>query len=217
MSAAINKGFLSLLLTVTVMLTSWLGCPASTLALPVVFPKSTDYLAPRQQLEQQPIEQQFQNAFAAASTGDFATAERYWTQMIEQTPQNPVAYNNRGNAKARLGEWEGAIADYRTAFELAPGYAIAGANYALALYQVQRPQEAIQLVRTLVRQYPQFADVRAALTALLWVSGQQGEAESHWVAAVGLDSHYRDLEWVAQIRSWPPAMVEALEQFLQRR
>ena len=59
-----------------------------------------------------------------------------------------------------------------------------------------------------------FPDVRAAMTAVLWVEGKQGEAESNWVAAVGLDNRYQNIDWVANVRRWPPKMVKALEQFL---
>jgi hypothetical protein len=59
-----------------------------------------------------------------------------------------------------------------------------------------------------------YSDMRAALTAVLWVSGQQGEAESNWVATVGLDNRYQDLDWIKNIRRWPPSMIEALEKFL---
>ncbi|NET60783.1 MAG: hypothetical protein F6K47_33010, partial [Symploca sp. SIO2E6] len=66
----------------------------------------------------------------------------------------------------------------------------------------------------LIRQYPQFPDVRAALTAALWAEGKRGEAQSNWVAVIGLDQRYQDLDWVSNIRRWPPLMVEALREFL---
>jgi len=56
--------------------------------------------------------------------------------------------------------------------------------------------------------------MRAALSAALWESGQNGEAESNWFAAVGLDKRYKDLTWVATTRRWSPKMVKALEKFL---
>ncbi|MBC6419166.1 MAG: hypothetical protein GDA44_10490 [Prochloron sp. SP5CPC1] len=39
-----------------------------------------------------------------------------------------------------------------------------------------------------------------------FVNEKVSEAESNWVAAVGLDSRYPDLEWVANTRRWPPEM-----------
>jgi len=223
-----------------------------------------------------------QKAFEATNRGDFATAETYWTQILETLPDNAAvlsnrgnsrvsqnkleaaiedynraialmpeapdpylnrgaaweglqewdkaiadynhvlsldpkdaaAYNNRGNAEAGQEHWEAAIADYQKAAELAPDFAMARANYALALYQTGQTEQAIREMRNLVRKYPRFADMRAGLTATLWVTGKQGEAESNWVAALGLDSRYKNLDWVAHTRRWPPAMVKSLEKFL---
>ncbi|MBV8883129.1 MAG: tetratricopeptide repeat protein [Chroococcidiopsidaceae cyanobacterium CP_BM_RX_35] len=229
----------------------------------------------------QQLDKLAQKAFTATNAGDFATAETYWTKIIEQFPANPaalsnrgnarvsqnkltdaiadynkaielapnatdpylnrgtaleglgkwldaiadynrvleldpkdaMAYNNRGNAKAGLGQWENAIADYRQSADMAPKFAFARANYALALYQTGQTDEAIRTMRNLVRKYPNFADMRAALTAAYWAQGKRGEAESNWVAAVGLDQRYKDLDWVANTRRWPPVMVAALEKF----
>jgi tetratricopeptide (TPR) repeat protein len=221
-------------------------------------------------------------AFAATEAGDFVTAEKCWTELIEKFPQNPAvwsnrgnsrvsqnkldeaiadfnqaielapeeadpylnrgtaleakgefkaaiadynrvlavnpedafAYNNRGNAEGGLGNWASALEDFQQATAIAPNFAFAQANTALALYELGKKAEAIQTMRRLVKKYPMFADMRAALTAVLWVDGQQGEAESNWVAAVGVDSRYQDLDWVKQIRRWPPSLISALDKFL---
>lgn len=231
----------------------------------------------------QELERIGQQAFAATQAKDYATAEQYWTEMIEKFPNNPAAwsnrgnarvsqnklqeaiadynqaialapdapdpylnrgaaleglgrwddaiadynrvlaldaqdaaaYNNRGNAKGGKGDWQGAIADYLRATELAPDYAFAFVNYAIALYQVGETDTAIRKLRNLVRKYPQFPDARAALTAALWKQGRRGEAESQWVAVVGLDPRYKDLDWVRHVRRWAPAMTAALDSFLK--
>jgi tetratricopeptide (TPR) repeat protein len=152
---------------------------------------------------------------ALEGLGQWQAAIADYNRVLELSPNDPAAYNNRGNAQAGLGQWERAIADYQQAAELAPDYAFAQANYALALYQVGRSEEALQKMRGLVRKYPKFADMRAALTAALWVKGKYGEAESNWVAVTGLDGRYKDIDWVAHTRRWPPAMVQALQQFLE--
>jgi tetratricopeptide (TPR) repeat protein len=147
--------------------------------------------------------------------GRYAEAITDYNKVLELSPNDPAAYNNRGNARAARGEWSRAIADYQKAAELEPNFAFARANYALALYQTGQQGEAIRTMRNLVRKYPMFPDVRAALTAALWEQGQQGEAESNWVAAVGIDNRYEDLEWVKNVRRWPPVMIAALEKFLK--
>ncbi len=137
-----------------------------------------------------------------------------YNQALAINPEDSVAYNNRGNAKAGQEKWQEALVDYQKAVELAPDFSLARANLALVTYQVGEHQEALRQMRNLVRRYPMFPDMRAAITAVLWVNGNQGEAESNWVAAVGLDNRYQNLDWLTNVRRWPPEMISALERFL---
>ncbi|MEL6159201.1 MAG: tetratricopeptide repeat protein [Cyanobacteria bacterium J06623_5] len=148
------------------------------------------------------------------ATGQWQKAIADYNQVLQLDPDDPAAYNNRGNAEAGLQEWELAIADYQAAITLQPSFSLAYGNYALALYQTGETEQALQLMKSLVRKYPSFADMRAALTAALWEAGKGGEAESNWVAVVGLDTRYKDLNWVENVRRWPPKMVTALNHFL---
>lgn len=151
---------------------------------------------------------------ALEGLGRWEDAIADYSQVLALNPNDAAAYNNRGNAQAGLGHWETALADYQKAADLDPKFAFARVNAALAEYQLGHAEEAIRQFRSLTRRYPNFADARAALTAALWGQGQSGEAESNWVAVVGLDRRYRDLDWVSTVRRWPPAMVAALEKFL---
>jgi len=137
-----------------------------------------------------------------------------YNQVLNITPGDPVALNNRGNAKAGQQHWQDALMDYQEAADIAPNFPLARGNASLVQYQIGDRSEAIRNMRNLVRKYPMYSDMRAALAAALWVEGKQGDAESNWVAAVGLDNRYQDLEWIENIRRWPPAMIEALEKFL---
>ncbi|HIK18221.1 MAG TPA: tetratricopeptide repeat protein [Leptolyngbyaceae cyanobacterium M33_DOE_097] len=152
---------------------------------------------------------------ALEGLGKYEEAIANYNHVLELDPKDPVAYGNRGNAESKLGQWEQAIEDFKTAADLAPQYVFARANYALALYQVGKTDDAIRNMRHLVRKYPTFADMRAALTAALWVEGNQGEAESQWVSTVGLDTRYKNIDWVENVRHWPPKMVAALRKFLE--
>ncbi len=146
--------------------------------------------------------------------GQWEKAIDDYNVMLSLNPDDPAAYNNRGNAEAGQNEWALAIADYQAAITLQPSFSLAYGNYALALYQTGDIQQSMQIMKSLVRKYPSFVDMRAALTAALWDQGQPGEAESNWVAVVGLDGRYKDLNWVEKVRRWPPKMVSALEKFL---
>lgn len=146
--------------------------------------------------------------------GDWTAAIADYNYVLERFPEEAGALNNRGNAEAGLGEWDAAIADYQAAADLDPGFALARVNYGLALYQIGNTQKGLRTLRSVVRKYPNFPDARAALTAGLWAAGQGGEAESQWVAVMGLDNRYNDIDWVRTIRRWPPKVADALEQFL---
>ena len=138
-----------------------------------------------------------------------------YDRVLAITPQDPVALNNRGNAKAGQQKWQDALDDYQQAAVIAPNFPMARGNASLVQYQIGDREEAIRNMRNLVRKYPMYSDMRAALAAALWVEGKQGEAESNWVAAVGLDNRYQDLDWIENIRRWPPSMIRALERFLK--
>jgi protein O-GlcNAc transferase len=52
-----------------------------------------------------------------------------YTRAITLRPDRPNAYQNRGNAYRQQERWAEAEADYAKAFELAPGYTGARANW----------------------------------------------------------------------------------------
>nr|WP_231933149.1 tetratricopeptide repeat protein [Geminocystis sp. NIES-3708] len=146
--------------------------------------------------------------------GEYEQAIADYEKVLTLDPEDAMAYNNIGNAKAGLNDWKTAVEYYHKATELAPNFAFAGANESLALYELGKKDEALRKMRNLVRKYPMFPDMRAALTAVLWENGKQGEAESNWVATIGIDSRYKDVEWLKEVRRWPPTMIIALENFL---
>ncbi len=151
---------------------------------------------------------------ALESLGKWDEAIADYNRVLEIDPKDAAAYNNRGNAKAGLGKWDEAIADYQIAMNVNSRFSTAFGNNAIALYQVGKTDDAIKAMKNILRKYPNFTDVRAALTASLWANKQQGEAESNWVSVENLDPRYRDINWVKNIRRWPPSLVTALEKFL---
>ena len=155
---------------------------------------------------------------ALESLGKWEEAIADYDRVLEIDPKDAAAYNNRGNAKAGLGKWQEAIADYQTAMQVNSRFSTAFGNNAIALYEVGAQtgdtDAAIKAMKNILRKYPNFTDVRAALTAALWTDKKLGEAESNWVSVENLDPRYRDINWVKNIRRWPPSLVVALEKFL---
>jgi len=142
-----------------------------------------------------------------------AAADYQW--ILQRDPNNAPAHYNLGNVEGSLADWQAARQSFLLAAEVKPGMAMARSSAALAAFQLGELAEAELELRNLIRRYPLFADARAALTALLWEKGKAGEAESNWAAASGLDSRYRDFNWLLEVRRWPPLPVLALQRFLQ--
>ncbi|WP_271254381.1 tetratricopeptide repeat protein [Pseudanabaena sp. Chao 1811] len=155
---------------------------------------------------------------ALEGLGKWEEAIADYDRVLAIDPQDAAAYNNRGNAKAGLGKWQEAIADYQKAMQVNSRFSTAFGNNAIALYEVGvqtgDTNTAIKAMKNILRKYPNYTDVRAALTAALWADKKQGEAESNWVSVENLDPRYRDINWVKNIRRWPPSLVDALEKFL---
>jgi tetratricopeptide (TPR) repeat protein len=141
-----------------------------------------------------------------------AAADYNW--ILSRNPDDASALYNLGNVEGSLDDWPAARRCFEAAAAARPGFAMARSSAALAAFQLGEKVVAEKQLRDLIRRYPLFADARAGLTALLWQRGARGEAESHWAAASGLDSRYRQEEWLLRIRRWPPGPVQALGQFL---
>ncbi len=146
--------------------------------------------------------------------GKYESAIADYEKVLELDAGDAMAYNNIGNAYAGMKQWDKAVEYYHQASQIASNFAFARANESLALYELGETDKAIKQMRNIVRKYPMFPDMRAALTAVLWEKGNQGEAESNWVATVGIDSRYKDIDWLTNVRHWPPSMIMALKNFL---
>lgn len=85
----------------------------------------------------------------------------------------------------------------------------------IALFQLGQEREAVRNFRTLLRRYPEFPDVRAALVAGLWKLGMEEEAETEWTRVD--DARYKNRNWLETERRWPPALVDSLDDFLELR
>ena len=141
-------------------------------------------------------------------------AENDYLWILERNPDESSALYNLGNVKASQGDWTAAKTLFEKASLVRPEFAMAQSNKALVEYQLGELDQAQSDLRLIIRKYPMFADARAALSALLSHNGLKGEAESHWAAAIGLDTRYRDRDWLSNIRRWPTTPINDLMDFL---
>ena len=145
---------------------------------------------------------------------DWSAAALDYLWILDRDPEDASALYNLGNVRGSEQDWPAARDLFGEAFRVRPGFAMARSSEALAAWQEGDLAWAEAELRKLIRRYPLFADARAALSGLLWRQGASGEAESHWAAAAGLDQRYRQIDWLLDIRRWPPQPAADLMAFL---
>ena len=84
-------------------------------------------------------------------------------------------------------------------------------------YQLHRPEETFAFFQKIALQYPTYADANAVLATLYWEKGDFQAGNDCWESALEQDSRYIDIDWVLNIRRWPPLLVQALEKGLLLR
>ena len=141
-------------------------------------------------------------------------AYKDYNYVLKKNPNNVSALYNLGNVMGSMGNWIEAKKFFSKAASSSNGIPIARSSEALSIYQLGDFELAEKKLRIIIAKYPLFADARAALSAVLWRKGFNGEAESNWAAAAGLDIRYREENWLLNVRRWPPNPTDDLIAFL---
>lgn len=88
----------------------------------------------------------------------FDEAIKIYTRILSSKKEYCVAYNNRGTAWEKLGNYKKAIKDYTNAIEISPHYALAMFNRATAHYDLKNYEEALRDYSDSIKFNPRFAD-----------------------------------------------------------
>ena len=179
---------------------------------------------------------------AAAADALYAAAVRDYTACLESREKNeeerdgrklsessssaPIVVFERAQALRALRRWREARADYENASALFLAAKdkkradIAAAQAAFAAFEEGDSAYAIKSLETLARRLYS-SDVRAALAAAYYRSGDAARAEDAWLGLCELRDaqcgKYNDTEWLLEYRRWTPALARAMQDFLAMR
>ena len=159
---------------------------------------------------------------------DYDRAVRLWGGKGDGV--NPYALTYRARVRFEVGDMDGALADYREASSIFSRVdkndgqsAAARAGEAVTLYALDRRDEAVRIAKQVVTRTPGFTDLHVLLAADAWDRGDRSRALSEWEFACSNISSgcraYRDVEpggWLAEVRRWPPNLVQLQRNFLAR-
>ena len=132
--------------------------------------------------------------------------------------EDPTILSNIANAEAGLLRWEDSYRDFSRSFEMNSNFMAPKIGKALVAYELDRKEEGLAIMKEIVSKYPNtFADGMAAVAVMNYGINQRMSGEelqqnlALYKSAVIQDSRYSDMEWIRDIRRWPPSMVSALE------
>jgi tetratricopeptide (TPR) repeat protein len=111
-------------------------------------------------------------------------------EAIRLQPDYAMAHHNLGQALARQGKLEEAIAAYREAIRLEPDYADSHFNLGIALRIQGKPEEAIAEYREAIRLEPDYVKPHLNLGYALGKQGKSEEAIAEYREAIRLQPDY---------------------------
>ncbi len=132
--------------------------------------------------------------FLALSLERFAEAAEAYDFVVARAPEDFESWNNLGNARSTLGDFDGSIVALERAVALDAGAAPTRINLATALRTAGRPAEADAALRSAARDFPEDAHVQHALYVLLKAEGRSTEALAALEAAVLRDAGRADMQ-----------------------
>lgn len=142
--------------------------------------------------ELKPPDEQAWSAFglAHASLRQWDRAVDCYRKATETDPQNQLMFELLGEALQQEGDMPGAIAAWRQALQLQPGYLDPSINLAITLAQEQKTDEAIGILTTALQAHPKethSADGYANLGTIYMHRGELDAAEAAYEHALDLN------------------------------
>ncbi|GJP41675.1 hypothetical protein CLOM_g1316 [Closterium sp. NIES-68] len=151
---------------------------------------------------------------ALGALGRYREALKDCQAAVNVDPQEPAAWFNLGMVESRLTHYAASLDALKKAALLAPGIAGYRMATAVVLVQVGSTNQAEQILKALVRKYPNYAEAHAALAAVSWQKGETAEAEEQFSRGSALQPQLKNLEWVSDNYDWTPRLTESYRRFL---
>jgi tetratricopeptide (TPR) repeat protein len=146
-----------------------------------------------------------QRGIAFSQRGQDAAALAAFDEAIRHEPGSARAHADRGVVRARLGDVDGAIADYDRARELGAPAGEALFNRCQALISKRDYQGAIADCTAVLAENPSHAGASFTRGNARWLAGDADQARADWVRAIEIEPDPRQKARIlASIDSLPP-------------
>jgi tetratricopeptide (TPR) repeat protein len=124
---------------------------------------------------------------ALYNNGEYVSAADAFTDAITERPRYAAAWSNRAAARVRMGDVNGAIADYNKAIELAPLDPELYFNRGNALVAAGQHDTAIADYNRALELNPAYARAQFNRGTALALTGQRERAGADWARAIEIE------------------------------
>jgi len=146
-----------------------------------------------------------QQGITLSQRGQDAAAQAAFDEAIRRSPESAPAYASRGAVRARLGDVDGAIADYTRAHELGAPADEVLFNRCQALISKRNYEGAIVDCTAVLAENPSHAGASFTRGNARWLAGHPDQARADWVRAIEVEPDSRQKALMrAAIDSLPP-------------
>jgi tetratricopeptide (TPR) repeat protein len=146
-----------------------------------------------------------QRGIALSQRGQDAAALAAFDEAIRRSPESAPAYANRGVVRARLGDVDGAIADYSRARELGAPVGEVLFDRCQALISKQDYRGAIADCTAVLAENPSHAGAAFTRGNARWLAGDADQARADWVRAIEIEPDpHQKARMLTAIDSLPP-------------
>lgn len=137
-------------------------------------------------------QQMLERAVAHHGAGELDKAEPIYREVLQSTPDHPVALHLLGVISDQLGRGEAAVELMSKALDAAPDYVEARNNLGLALRGLGRDEEAIASFRRAIATNANFLEAHNNLGITLQEQGKLEEAIASYRQAITLNSGFAE-------------------------
>ena len=146
-----------------------------------------------------------QRGVALSERGQDAAALAAFDEAIRHSPESASAYASRGVVRARLGDVDGAIADYNRARDLGAPAGEVLFNRCQVLISKHDYQGAIADCTAVLTENPSHAGASFTRGNARWLAGDADQARADWVRAIEIEPDPRQkARMLTAIDSLPP-------------
>jgi len=160
------------------------------------------------------VQEAINRAVQLQSAGEFAQARKIYLDVLQTSPNHPVALHLLGALSHQTGDHEKAVELISRTLAIAPDYADAHSNLGAALKALGKISAAVESYKKAISYKPNYPAAHYNLAISLATLGQTSEAIESYQRAIDIDpNYYQALRNLAELHNKSGNIDQAIANF----